>query len=283
MELSNADTWYMDGTFYSSPAYFCQLYTIHTMINGYMCPLVYGLLPNKNQPTYTRFFTLLQSAGDDFNIRLMPTTVMMDFETAAWRSVENVFLGAVVRGCFFHYTQCIWRNVQSRGLVNDYKNNEEVRKLVLRAAVLPLVPPPSVEDVWFNALEDCDIDTPQVMRFKDYVTENWVEGNRLSWNHYDNNGPRTTNHVEGWHHKINNLLYHSHPNLYTLIDIIRKEQATNEVKLIQHANGGKQRPRKRLYREIDQRLGTLKQRLTDGEIDIIRYADAASYLIKLDK
>ena len=103
----------------------------------------------------------------------------------------------------------------------------------------------------------------------------------MSWNHYNNNGPRTTNHVDGWHHKINNLLRHSHPNIYTLIDIIRKEKAVNEVKLFQHANGGKQRPRKRIYRELEVQHGKLKQKLTTGVLNIIDYADAASHLVKL--
>ena len=30
--------------------------------------------------------------------------------------------------------------------------------------------------------------------FTDYVTEFWVEGHRFLWNHYQTEGPRTTNH-----------------------------------------------------------------------------------------
>ncbi len=100
MELSASSTWYMDGTFYASPSYFCQMYTIHAMINGFMCPLVYGLLPNKTRTTYDRFFTLLQNAADGNNIRLTPEHVMMDFETAAWRSVKEVFQDVTVKDVF---------------------------------------------------------------------------------------------------------------------------------------------------------------------------------------
>ena len=82
-ELAAADIWYMDGTFYSSPTYFHQVYSIHALINGFMCPLVYALLPNKQRQTYTRFFQLIQSAGDDRNILLTPSTVIMDYEVAA--------------------------------------------------------------------------------------------------------------------------------------------------------------------------------------------------------
>lgn len=280
-QLSTAETWYMDGTFYASPSYFYQLYTIHAMIDGYMCPLVYGLLPNKQQTMYTRFFTLIQNFAREHNIPLSPETIMMDFETAAWRAVSIVFVGVQVRGCFFHFTQCMWRKVQYCGLVADFKDNEEVKKLVLRASVLPLVPLASVEDVWFQTLEECDNDSVPVSKFKDYVTEQWVEGDRRSWNHYENDGPRTTNHVEGWHHKINNQLRHCHPNIYTLIDLVQKEQAANEAKLFQHANGGKQRPRKRVYREREQMLIRLKHQLRTGDMDIMTYVDAASHLVKL--
>ena len=64
---------------------------------------------------------------------------------------------------------------------------DQFRHLVRRAAVLPLVPENSVEDVWFQALEDNQNDSPHVMRFKDYVTETWVVGHLQHWNQAKNN------------------------------------------------------------------------------------------------
>lgn len=37
----------------------------------------------------------------------------------------------------------------------------------------------------------------------DCVTETSVEGTFGKLNHYDNDGPPTTNHVEGWHNRLN--------------------------------------------------------------------------------
>lgn len=48
-------------------------------------------------------------------------------------------------------------------------------------------------------LEDNKDDGYHVMCLKDYVTETRVEGHLTHWNHYDNDGSRTTNVVEGWH------------------------------------------------------------------------------------
>ena len=103
------------------------------MIDEYMCLLVYGLLPNKQQPMYTRFFTLIQNFAREHNIPQSPEMIMMDFETAAWRAaVSIVFVGVQIRRCFFNFTQCMWRKVQYCDLVADFKDNEEVKKLVLR-------------------------------------------------------------------------------------------------------------------------------------------------------
>ncbi|XP_060067176.1 uncharacterized protein LOC132547437 isoform X2 [Ylistrum balloti] len=42
----------------------------------------------------------------------------------------------------------------------------------------------------------------EVMKYKDFVTENWGDGQNIQfWSHFDNNGPCTTNHAEGWHSK----------------------------------------------------------------------------------
>ena len=95
------------------------------------------------------------------------------------------------------------------------KDQFRIRHLVRRAAVLPLVPENSVDDFWFLALEDNQNDSPHEMRFKDYVTETWVEGHLQHWNQCVNHRPRTTNSVEGWHHELNVMCRRQHPNINT--------------------------------------------------------------------
>ena len=66
-----------------------------------------------------------------------------------------------MKSCFFHYSQCIWRKIQKLGLATTYRDNDNVRLFVRRTAVLPLVKPELVEDVWFNALEDRELPLTQ--------------------------------------------------------------------------------------------------------------------------
>ena len=62
----------------------------------------------------------------------------------------------------FHFTQCIWRKTQACGFAGQYTPDANIKTLVRRAPVLPLVPVNEVEDMWFHALENNDNDTPEV-------------------------------------------------------------------------------------------------------------------------
>ena len=89
----------------------------------------------------------------------------------------------------------------------------------------------------------------------------------------DNDGPRTTNNVEGWHSKINMICKTAHPNIYTMVKMLQTIQSTNEAKLIQLSAGGKQRTKKRKYRQLHSRLQQLKTRLRNGTLNVVDFAD----------
>jgi hypothetical protein len=123
----------------------------------------------------------------------------------------------------------------------------------------------------------------KITRFTDYVTESWVEGKQLElWNHFDNDRARTSNNVEGWHSKVNKLCQHAHPNIFATMKMLQTIQPTNEAKIIQLESGGKPRPKKIKYANVEVRLSPLKHRFNDNELPLIDYAGAASHLINLD-
>ena len=98
---------------------------------------------------YTRFFALLQQEINNIGLRFAPTCLFLDFEAAA-DAIRDTFPGINTKGCFFHYIHCIWRKAQATGLQIPYKDGENVKNLVRRAAVLPLAPLDFIDDVWFH-------------------------------------------------------------------------------------------------------------------------------------
>ena len=61
------------------------------------------------------------------------------------------------------------------------------------------------------------------------------------WNYFQNSGLRTNNHLEVCHYRLTRKAY---PNLFETIELIKNEQASTEVQMIQLAAGGQPRPKK---------------------------------------
>lgn len=271
-----------DGTFYVTPSIFDQMYTIHALVGGQTYPLIYSLLPDRKQATYERLLTLIKNAAEQQGNIFQPHTIQADFERAFHNAVSVVFPLCQIKGCYFHYTQAIWRNTQRHGLATLYRDDPEVNRLVRRAAILPLTPMAEMENVWMEAINNCP-QTPKCIAFADYVTENWIEGSwrRTTWNHFDTEKLRTNNNVEGWHHRINVLAKKGHPNIFEFLTMIRNEQAMTEIKIAQQENGAAPPQKKRKYRIIAERLEVLKDRYSAGVVSLMEFADSASYLVNV--
>lgn len=91
-----------------------------------MYPLLFALLPGNTNAVYTKLLTKLKTSMADLQFQLAPTTIFMDFDTAAQNAARTVFPGITVKGCFFHYTQAIWRKTQHPGLQVTHRNNDDI-------------------------------------------------------------------------------------------------------------------------------------------------------------
>ena len=121
---------FSDVTFSTSPKLFDQLYTFHAE----------SLLPNRTEDTYVRTLQYIQETCHDLGFHFAPRTFQLDFERSAHNAVRTVLPTTRLRGCFFHYTQCIWRRTQKVGLASEYTENYGVQKVVRRASALPMLP-----------------------------------------------------------------------------------------------------------------------------------------------
>ncbi|CAF0828461.1 unnamed protein product [Brachionus calyciflorus] len=198
--------WYCDGTFDISPTLFKQVYTIHIKIDEIALPMVYILLPNKKQATYKKAFKLVSKS-----LSILPSSINMDFEIAAINAAKSVF-SCKIHGCFFHLSQSLWRQVQTRGLVKNWYE-ENFRLSFKRIQALAFIP---LKDV-YEGFEYVKSISPQNLNpIISYFESNYVGrlkmGNRISprfpkelWNVFDRvneNLPRTNNDVESWHSRI---------------------------------------------------------------------------------
>jgi len=76
-------------------------------------PLVYVLLPNKNQETYQTLFAAIKNLTRQ-NAR--PERVITDFKIAAMNGFSQEYPNVQQSGCFFHFSQNVYRRIQRAGL-----------------------------------------------------------------------------------------------------------------------------------------------------------------------
>ncbi|KAK9747484.1 MULE transposase domain [Popillia japonica] len=95
-------------------------------------PLVYALLPNRTKEIYEHLLRQLKILQPV----LSPRTIAVDFEKPMITALRNEFPYARLRGCFFHFTQCILRVISSKGLKQRYETDVE---FALKLRMLPAV------------------------------------------------------------------------------------------------------------------------------------------------
>ena len=143
---------YSDGTFAVVPNLFQQLYTIHGSVNGKLLPLVYVLMPERNQEIYEAVLSKFKELVPEFK----PTHVMTDFEQASMNAYRSIFPGITLKGCYFHLSQCIYRQLQKNPDVQkQYESNPTFARNCRIIGASAFVPPKDVAEA-FEELENSD-------------------------------------------------------------------------------------------------------------------------------
>ena len=139
--------WFADGTFKCSPSVFYQLFTLHVYVADSVVPVSYALLPNKTQATYRRMLIEFSKLRQ-FN----PETIMTDFKQAMLNAFRSVFPSVSQSGCFYHFSQCIYRQVQQHGLQNDYAE-EDFSLFIRMLAAIAFVPVTDAVDAFVTLVD----------------------------------------------------------------------------------------------------------------------------------
>ena len=120
---------------------------------------------------------LIQQKAAENGLQWKPATFNIDFEMSAIRAIQHHFPDSKIKGCLFHYSQCLWRKVQSLGLASEYNNYPEVKTWVRLAVSLAMVPENCIDDAFFH-IQDIALNIlhPDVVTaFHDYLTETWID------------------------------------------------------------------------------------------------------------
>ena len=134
---------------------------------------------------------------------------MCDFEPGLRKSLQKSFPQIPLKGCHFHYSQCIWRYVQCHGMKKTFTENSQFRSLIHGTIGLAFNPLERLTEA-VNVLEIMGNEIKEkssqkyVKSFFAYLKSTWINGIYPpgSWNYFLVHGSTSNNHNEGYNHKI---------------------------------------------------------------------------------
>lgn len=285
--LEEFPNWSCDGTFNIAPIFFTQVYTLHILIDGKALPMIYALLCTKKKETYLKFFQKLK----ELRPTLSPHSLITDFEAASYLSAKEVFQDVELVGCFFHFCQNLWRQIQkTAGLLRLYKENEQIRLHCKFLVALSFVHSRDVQFA-FEILKENGF--PKEMELiVQYWERNYV-GKRIEnisprfpiemWNMFNrlqDNLPRTNNSLEAWHNSFQKNIDCHHPSVEKLISHFQKEQSNVENLVLRYRSGIRttESPLNK-YVQKNRRLKTTTSDYSLG--NIMQYLKSISFNISL--
>ncbi|CAF3042399.1 unnamed protein product [Rotaria sp. Silwood2] len=169
--LLNSSTWFCDGTFKTRPIMFSQVYIIQCLVGDEVFPAIYALTSNRKRKTYEEMIKVILHLAADRNKLLPVETIVSDYEEAWLLTVEEMLPNVVRLGCFFHFTQSCYRNIQRLGLSKLYEDEPDVRLALRKFLGLALLPRNQVKKC-FKLL--CKNSDGRIQSFIEYFKQQWM-------------------------------------------------------------------------------------------------------------
>ncbi|CAF4823862.1 unnamed protein product [Rotaria socialis] len=280
-QLCETELILVDGTFASAPIGFEQLVIIMGNINGEGVPLVWALTSNRKQQTYDKIWSEIINWSLKKESRMKVKRFILDFEAAQRNSIERHFVGAEITGCWFHFCQCLYRNIGQLGLIPSYKDDAAIITWLRSFMALPLVD----NDILPYAIEYLQRHIPtgsdQCCEFLRYFESQWLLSVPRQYWHVGNLIPRSNNWIEGYNNRIGNR-FGNRPNIWLFLYRLLIEEQIIEQRVQQLVFGKIQTNGSALAPEndtISRSISNLNKKYIDGDLDIEKYLKVCTFLI----
>jgi hypothetical protein len=135
LSILQHDTTFMfaDATFWTCPRPFSQVMNIMCSYKGIIMPIFHIMMTCKASELYRQIFLRLRAL-----FQLQPLSFNTDFEAAITKAIKAVFPTAVVHGCYFHFSQAVFRAIMGSSklsliyLHSQHSNPDSIPNLLIK-------------------------------------------------------------------------------------------------------------------------------------------------------
>jgi hypothetical protein len=199
---------------------------------------------------------------------------------------------AMHHGCYFHFCQSLFKQVQSLGLATAYLDDEDTRLACRSTMALALLPIEHVEEAVELLKDDSPTEMTEFFKYFQYQrlkrmppkywnvatlefrTNNFCEGELSS---FFGKYVSIFCHI-GWHNKFNNRVDKHHPNMWHLFECLKREELSFRQQLGK-INSGMQKKSNNTTCITQTQVDTLTQRHGQKEIGLMEFIHGLSTLV----
>lgn len=184
-----------------------------------------------------------------------------------------------MNGCYFHFTQNLWKHTQAVGMAVAYNNDVNVNIIFTYIYSIGFLPHENVVECYNQLLTDNStqqliVQYPQLNQFLDYFNNKYVAGGIFHlqiWNVFERGmSSRTNNIVESYHARWNKMVGVRHPSVWTFVGKLKDQPALTR-NMLHNAENGNPPVQRRKWRILEQRISTLKKNLLEGRKDVYQW------------
>ncbi|CAF3467874.1 unnamed protein product [Rotaria socialis] len=169
--LLNSTTWFCDGTFKTRPLIFDQVYIIQCLVGDEVFPAIYALTSNRQRKTYEEMLNIILELAANRRVVLRVKTIVSDYEEAWLLAVEKMLPNVCRLGCWFHFSQACYRNIQNLGLTKLYEDDPNIRLELKKFIALALLPRDQVKKGFKRLSKNAD---DRIKPFVSYFKNQWM-------------------------------------------------------------------------------------------------------------
>ncbi|KAJ3666180.1 hypothetical protein Zmor_001633 [Zophobas morio] len=182
----------------------------------------------------------------------------------SWKSRRLLFSSATNHGCYFHFRQCMRRQLQTGGQQARYDGDRDFQSFVKTIMTIALVLVEHVFKTFEIVCATADI-PEEAQSIITYFENTWV-GRRMPrknpkfkhilWNFFDSiieHYPNTNNFVEAWHRTLHNQFHAKKTSMWKFLERLLRKQSLTEFWFNQ-CNAGNQEPQRKKYKDKNKRL-----------------------------
>ena len=271
-----------DGTFRTAPAlrdntHMYQLLRVYGDYKGKVFPIFQAIMSGKSRQLYDVVYARLRDVLPE---SVNPEMIMTDYEIALQGGLSQIFPNAEVVGCWFHYSQNVFKKLANVGLKNAFIENDIFKIWIKLVMALPLLPKEHIVPTW-NELKHQPIprllSSQPLRKLKSYIQKTWID-QRIEVLSVYGCTYRTNNSAESSNAQWNAKVGVKHPNFWHLLNVMHDEFEDTCLQMSCLDNNVKITRRQRIKNVLNtQRLRAAEDKLLRGVYTPMEFLRTASY------